>query len=73
MQISIDDCIAQLTNIKNNYNPLGKPTHLSQLPDDLKDGVFKGHHKVAKLHTATEFENVKKSFIDEILLNISKR
>jgi hypothetical protein len=43
------------------------------LPEDLKDGYFKEHHSVSKMHCKTEFEGVKNRFIDAVVENIKQR
>ena len=47
-QVSLDECVKSLHDIRDGVNPLGKPTFLGQLTTDLVDGVFK-EHKISRL------------------------
>ena len=70
-QVTVDNCKQQLEEmtLKNNE----RPSNLSRLQEDLKEGLYMDSHRVSRLKTATEFQNVRIKFIDEILVNISKR
>jgi hypothetical protein len=61
-----------LQDIRNDHNPLEKPTYLAQLQKDLSNGIFK-EHQVAKLKKTTQFTNAKNQFIDAVLQNLAKR
>lgn len=58
---------------ENDVNPLGKPLFLQKLSDELKDGFYKETHKVSKMACKTEFECLKKKFIDAVIENINQR
>lgn len=72
-QISLDECVQSLCDLKNDINPLGKPLFVQKLSDDLKDGFYKETHKVSKMSCRTEFESLKKKFIDAVIENINQR
>lgn len=72
-QISLDECVQSLCDLKNDINPLGKPLFLQKVCDDLKDGFYRETHKVSKMSCKAEFESLKKKFIDAVIENISQR
>lgn len=41
--MSVEECVTTLENIRDDINPLEKPTFLEQLKKDLVDGTFKSH------------------------------
>ena len=61
-----------LLEIRDGINPMNRPRMSDRLQQDLDKGNFKGH-RVDKLTTPTHFDNVRKSFIDELLKNLDKR
>jgi hypothetical protein len=72
VQVSLEECVHTLQDIRNDHNPLEKPTYLAQLQKDLSNGIFK-EHQVAKLKKTTQFTNAKNQFIDAVLQNLAKR
>ena len=74
LQVAVDECVSSLEDIRDDRNPLGKPTFIASLEKDMKSGSgeFKGH-TVDKLQTPTHFKIVKTSFIDAVLENIASR
>lgn len=70
--MSVEECVTTLENIRDDINPLEKPTFLEQLKKDLVDGTFKSHH-VARLKKSTHFNTAKRDFINGVLQNIASR
>ena len=72
-QVNVKECLRCLEEIRDDVNPLEKPTYLSKLKEDLVDGKFKGDWTVAKMKHASEFKNVKTNFINAVITNIEHR
>ena len=62
-----------LEDLRDDRNPLEKPTYMELLKHDVKNGTFKEQHRIDKLTSPTAFQNAKKCFIDTLLKNIRSR
>ncbi|XP_076462585.1 uncharacterized protein LOC143294950 [Babylonia areolata] len=57
--------------MRDDISDLGRPRYLDVLSSDLEDGVFKGHHKVAR--NAAHFDTVKTAFLQAMIDNLETR